>query len=198
VHPYPRTARACRSSLDVRSVSASTLSRKHLAQAVRRSLLFAVLLPALIATPARAADSDALQDPALKRLYAEFQLLFRKYYPNVTSHLLTNTMHFEHDTRAFIVHEPLRTGEWQDPRETRGPKLGGILCDIALQKGPYQGAAMVPQTFDKRYFRLLIMAPYSRKHDAHLYVHLAYPGNVSGEFLRDFTGLVTDFERHLD
>jgi len=190
VHPYPRTARACRSSLDVRSVSASTLSRKHLAQAVRRSLLFAVLLPALIATPARAADSDALQDPALKRLYAEFQLLFRKYYPN--------NMHVEHDTRAFIVHEPLRTGEWQDPRETRGPKLGGILCDIALQKGPYQGAAMVPQTFDKRYFRLLIMAPYSRKHDAHLYVHLAYPGNVSGEFLRDFTGLVTDFERHLD
>jgi len=153
---------------------------------VRRSLLlFAVLLPTLIATPARAADDGALQDPALKRLYAEFQTLFRRYYPNVTSHLLTNNMHFEHDTRAFIVHEPLRTGEWQDPRETRGPKLGGILCDIALQKGPYQGAAMVPQTFEKRYFRLLIMAPYSRTHDVHLYVHLAYPGNVSSEFLRE-------------
>jgi len=163
------------------------------AQAVRRSLLLvAVLLPALIATPAQAADDGALQDPALKRLYAEFQTLFRRYYPNVTSHLLTNNI------RAFIVHEPLRTGEWQDPRETRGPKLGGILCDIALRKGPYQGAAMVPQTFDKRYFRLLIMAPYSRKHDAHLYVHLAYPGNVNSEFLREFTGLVTDFERHLD
>jgi hypothetical protein len=57
---------------------------------------------------------------------------------------------------------------------------------------------MVPQTFDKRYFRLLLMARYSRKHDAHLYVHLAYPGDVSSEFLREFTGLVTDFERHLD
>jgi hypothetical protein len=42
------------------------------------------------------------------------------------------------------------------------------------------------------------MVPYSRKHDAHLYVHLAYPGNVSSEFLREATGLVTDFERHLD
>ena len=102
----------------------------------RSLLLFAAILPALIATPARAADDGALQDPALKRLYAEFQTLFRRYYPTVTSHLLTNTMHFEQDTRAFIVHEPLRTGEWQDPRETRGPKLGGILCDIALQKGP--------------------------------------------------------------
>lgn len=74
------------------------------AQAVRRSLvLFPVLVLALIATPARAADDGALQDPALKRLYAEFQTLFRRYYPNVTSHLLTNNMHFEQDTRAFSL-----------------------------------------------------------------------------------------------
>jgi hypothetical protein len=166
---------------------------------VRRSLLLcAVLLAAFITTPVRAADDEVLQNPALKRLYAEFQALFRKYYPNVTSHLVKNSIHFEQDMRAFIVHEPLRTGEWQDPRETRGPKLGGILCDIALQKGQYQGAAMVPQTFDKRYFRLLLMAPYSRQYDAHLYVHLAYPGTVSSDFLKEFTGLVDDFERYLD
>ena len=91
------------------------------AQVVRRCpLLFAALLPALIATPARAADGEALQNPALKRLYLENPTLFRKYYPNVTSYLMKDTIHLEHDTRAFIVHEPLRTGEWQDPRETRG------------------------------------------------------------------------------
>src|SRR5207245_1510966 len=130
------------------------------AQAMRRFLLLVgVLLSGLIATLARAADVEVVQSPDLKRLYAGFQTLFLKYYPNVTSHLLMNTIHFEHDTRAFIVHEPLRTGEWQDPREARRPKLGGILCDIALQGGQYQGAAMVPQTFDKRYFRLLVMAP---------------------------------------
>jgi hypothetical protein len=169
------------------------------AQAVRRSLLlFAALLAALIPTSARAADEEALQNPALKRLYSEFRALFRKHYPKVTSHLMKNNIHFEHDTRAFIVHEPLRTGEWQDPGETRGPKLGGILCDITLQKGQYQGAAMVPQMFDKRYFRLLVMAPYSRKSDVHLYVHLSYPGNVSSDFLKEFTGLVDDFVRHLD
>ncbi len=57
---------------------------------------------------------------------------------------------------------------------------------------------MVPQTFDNRYFRLLLMAPYSRQSDAHLYVHLAYPGNVSPDFLKEFTGLVNEFERYLD
>ena len=166
---------------------------------MRRSLLVvAGLFLALIATPVRGADDEALQNPALRRMYQELRTLFRRHYPSVTAHLLKDEMHFEHDTRLFIVHEPLKTGEWQDPWPTRGPKLGGIICDVSLRRGPYAGAAVVPQTFDKRYFQLLVMAPYSVKYDAHLYVHLAYPANVSREFLKEFTGLVDDFEHHLD
>jgi len=160
--------------------------------------LTALLLVVLLVPPPGGADEEAEQNPALKRLYLDFRTLFRKHYPAVTSHLLKDEMHFESDTRVFIVHEPLRTGEWQDPWQTRGPKPGGILCEMSLRKGRYMGAAVVPQTFDKRYFRLLVIAPYSVKHDAHLYVHLSYPGNVGPDFLTEFTGLVNDFERHLD
>jgi hypothetical protein len=161
-------------------------------------LLVVWFLFALIASPATGADQEPSHNPALKRFYSELRTLFRKHYPKATSHLLKDQIHFEHDTRVFLVHEPLKTGDWQDPRETRGPKPGGILCDITLQKGQYQGAAVVPQTFDKRYFKVLLMAPYSPKRDVHLYVHLSYPGNVSSDFLKEFAELVNDFQKHVD
>ncbi len=69
---------------------------------------------------------------------------------------------------------------------------------MSLRKGRYMGAAIVPQTFDKRYLQLLVMAPYSLKHDAHLYVHLSYPANARPDFLMEFTGLANDFEPHLE
>ena len=159
-------------------------------------LLFLVFAPMVRAT--RAADDKPLQNPALKRFYSELRMLFRKHYPEVTSHLLGDTIHFEHDTRLFIVHEALMTGQWQDPWAERGPKPGGILCDITLEKGPYNEQAGVPQTFDKRYFKVLLMAPDSTKRDVHLHVKLSYPGNVKADFLKSFGKLVNDFENYLD
>ncbi len=161
-------------------------------------LLLLSFVCALMAAPTRAAEDEPLQSPVLKRFYSELRTLFRKHYPKATSHLLKDKIHVEHDTRFFIVHEAYKTGEWQDPWEERGPKLGGILCDITLQKGQYQGAAVAPQTFDKRYFTVLLMAPYSPKRDVHLYVHLSYPGNVSSDFLKEFTDLVNGFEKYVD
>jgi hypothetical protein len=144
------------------------------------------------------ANLGARQRSRLERLYPELRTLFLRHYPQVTSHLLDEKIHFEQDTRVFIVHESLKTGEWQDPRETRGPKRGGILCDLELREGKYNGAAVVPQTFDKRYFKLLVMAPYSQKHNAHLYLHLCYPSNVSDDFLKQFTEQVNGLEKYLD
>jgi hypothetical protein len=160
--------------------------------------LLLALFSFLVLAPARADDDEALQNPKLKRFYLELQMLFRKHYPMATFHLLKDKIHFEHDTRIFIVHEPLLTGEWQDPWETRGPKPGGVLCDITLLKGQYQGQAVVPQTFDKRYFKILLAAPYSSKNDAHLEVHLSYPRNVSDDFLKQFAELVNDFGKYVD
>lgn len=159
------------------------------------------LVPFLIAftaSPIRGADADSLQNPALKRFYSELQTVFRRHYPNVTSHLLKDKIHFEQDTRVFIMHESLMTGEWQDPFEERGPKPGGILCEIRLEKGRYEGQAVVPQTFDKRYFKVLLMAPYSPKHDTHLWVNISYPQRVSADFLKEFAEMVDHYEKYMD
>ena len=56
----------------------------------------------------------------------------------------------------------------------------------------------MPQIFDKRYFAVLLLAPYSPKRDAHLTVRLAYPQDVSPEFLKQFTELINSFEKYVD
>src|SRR3989454_4419809 len=58
----------------------------------------------------------------LERLYAE------------------TTIHFEARTRRFMVHEPLKTGEWQHARETIGPQRGGVVGNMELRTGKYLGA----------------------------------------------------------
>jgi len=140
-----------------------------------------------IAAPCSGGDGAAIDDSGLRNLYAKLTALFQRYYPNVTSRTSKATIHFEYDTRIFLIHEPLKTGEWQDAREIRGPNRRGILCDIELRKGPYLGAAVVPQTFDKRYFKLSVFAPYSARLDSHLYVHLLFPADASVDFLREFS-----------
>jgi len=160
-------------------------------------LPFAVLaLCCLLAGEGRAAADDAPK-PDLKPLLAEVRTLVGKHYPKATVTLRDQTLHFECNTRKFLIHEPLRTGEWQDAHEQTGPQKGGIYGDIALRAGRYEGAAVVPQSFDKRYFTLLVMAPYSRKRDHHLYVHLKYPRDVPEAFLPEFERLMTGFEKHI-
>ncbi len=82
-----------------------------------------------------------------------------------------------------------------------GQQPGGILCDITFMKGPHLSAlkgAESTQTIDKLYFKVLVMAPYSAKLDAHLQVHLSYPGNVASDFVKEFTGLVNEFQKYVD
>ena len=156
-------------------------------------VLVGALLCTCTAAPVPKSEDQPSRARPLAQIYSDLEKLFARTYPAATPCRLEDSFHFEYDTRVFLVHEQLKTGEWQDAFEVRGPKPGGILCDITLQKGPYPGAAVVPQAFDKRYFTLLVMAPESPERDAHLYVRLLYPPNVSADFLRDFTKLVDGF-----
>ncbi|HYS53472.1 MAG TPA: hypothetical protein VER58_06900 [Thermoanaerobaculia bacterium] len=135
------------------------------------------------------------QSPNLERLLTAVQKLVNSYYPKAQVTLDGQVIHFESNTRKFMIHEPLLTGEWQDAREETGPQKSGIYGDVELRSGVYAGQAGVPQTFDKRYFTLLVMAPYDPVHDQHLYVRVKYPYDISHRFLEDFRRLVNQFGR---
>jgi hypothetical protein len=161
-----------------------------------RSLLLVLALGCVLIASWRAA-ADAPRKPDLKPLFVEVRKLVEKSYPRAQVTMKDQTIHFEFNTRKYMIHEPLLTGEWQDAREEPGPQKGGIFGDIELRPGRYAGQAVVPQSFDKRYFVLLVMAPYSKKLDCHLYVHLKYPHDVSPEFLKAFERLMAGFDTYL-
>ena len=156
-------------------------------------LLVGALLSACGAATIRESGEQPSPVPPFERLCSDVEELFARYYPAATSRRLEDGIHFDHGTRMFLVHEPRKRGEWQDAFEMLGPNRGGILCDITLQPGTYEGAAEVPQTFDKRYFKILMMAPDAPGHEAHLDVRLSYPADASADFLRQFRRLVDDF-----
>jgi len=149
-----------------------------------------------VISPTRA-PADNPRQPDLQPLEAEVRKLVEKHYPKGKVTLTDQTIHFEFNVRKFMIHEPLLTGEWQDAHEELGPQRSGIYGDIELRAGEYGGMAVVPQSLDKRYFTLLLLAPSSKKLDHHLYVHLKYPRNVPKEFLKEFERLMDDFEKHV-
>ena len=66
---------------------------------------------------ARASDEDR----RLGRLYRTTTALVLKYYPDAKTELKQDRIHFEARARRFMVHEQLKTGDWQDAHETIGP-----------------------------------------------------------------------------
>jgi len=158
--------------------------------------LFALALGCFLVASGRSTADDA-PGTDLKPFLQEVRKLVEKHYPKGEVTLKDQTIHLEFNTRKFMIHEPLLTGEWQDAGEEVGPQKGGIYGDIRLVVGEYGGMATVPQSFDKRYFTLLLMAPYSKKLDHHLQIHLKYPRDVPKEFLKEFELLVKGFEKHI-
>jgi hypothetical protein len=170
---------------------------------VRLCVLLLLIPLAIAATPAQQPRSDesAANSPAprydLTMLHAELGRVVQRHYPGCTSHVLGEKIYFERDTRIFLVHHPLKTGEWQDPVEERGPKLNGVVVEIVIASGPYGGAAMVPQSFDHHYFTRFVTAPYSDKLEAHLHVTVKYSARVPQEFLKELTTVLDRFDEHV-
>ena len=152
-----------------------------------------VLLLLSAGTPLHGQRTEGGSPQWFDSFYSNVRKLVRRYYPQATSHLLANKIHFEYDTRVFVVHEPSKNGQWQDPWEQRGPKRHGILGEIEFRRGRYGGAAGAPQVFEKPYFHILFLAPYSEECDCYLYTHLSYPPTTDQKFLKEFRTTVESF-----
>jgi hypothetical protein len=98
------------------------------------------------------------------------------------------------------LHDPRTTQNWRmagrsrNRRTSAGWRGGGH----GTARGQISRAAAVPQGFDKRYFTLQIMAPYSEARDAHLYTRLLFPVDANRLFLSEFTDLITRFTEYLN
>jgi|AGTN01.3.fsa_nt_gi hypothetical protein len=148
-----------------------------------------IVLAILCAVPALADSKDARAEA----LYKQLQGLITEFYPNATFEIKGGRFSGKYNTRTFMIHHALKTGEWQDAFAQEGPNKGGILCTIESSTGKYGGAAMVPQTFDYRYFSSLLMAPENSKSNTYLIAHLNYPSSVSVEFINRYRDLIESY-----
>jgi hypothetical protein len=153
-------------------------------------VLGSVVVAAFLEGTSGAEAKAAAPSPILADLLIRLRPVLQRYYPDAQSRLRGDLLEFEHDTRVFLIHSRLKTGGWQEAREMRGPNTGGILGTIELRDGPYNGAAVLPQTFNNRYFETLVMAEASDDQSQYLYVHLSYPDSVKSGFLAEFREVV--------
>ncbi len=175
----------------------------------RRWFLLLGFLLAFGVMPVAQSEEAAPPLPSLQKFGHEIETLLRTYYPDASVSVTDQKIEFTYDTMEFSVHHSLMTGEWQPAVKTEGPKRpsvidrrlnkhGGILGSLELHPGRYDGQAILPQTFDVRYFKTLGLAPESAKHHCYLYAHLSYPDTVDPAFLSAFSELVNRFEQYLD
>jgi len=158
------------------------------------------VIAVLLLSVASASAIVAPQQPAPPwfAAYAEdVEHLVKKYYPDATVVHGSRRIQFAHNTREFMVHEALKTGEWQDAHEVTGPDKGGVFGVVRMVDGPYAGAAMLPQSFDKRYYTEYVFAPHDARCDCHLYAHIRYPADFKSEFLNELKAMTEDFSAYV-
>jgi hypothetical protein len=158
-----------------------------------RAVILCLAIAVLAAPLTRRAEAnwDASEERSmLSQVASRLDPVFDRYYPGTRSQIDGDHIVFEHDTRVFLIHVPLKTGEWQEAREVKGPNRDGILCTIEMRDGRYNGAAVLPQTFNDRYFETTVAQEPSPDGSRYLYVHLSYPSGVRAGFLREFWEVV--------
>ena len=162
----------------------------------------------LLAQPRVRGEDAPKSGPVPDRVCAKLRALFQKYYPKAT---ITNRdvdgIHFEYEVMTFEFPYTGPPGRKHEATTQRGPKKGGVLCSVYLEKGEYSGQLLLvprgnrqykPYVIDRKVYKQLLMAPYSAKRDAHLWVGLAYPPDASDDFLKDFRALMNDYEKDAD
>lgn len=180
----------------------SKIRLKYAATAV--TLLILVMVSAC-ALPCNAQSSGAggaeqgRRLPVMNKFADAVEQLLRRYYKEIKrSDLSAETVRFEYNTMKFMVHLPLKTGEWQPAHEEVGPQRHGIVCVLNLSPGRWAGAAVMPQVFDHHYYKVLGMAPYDESKGCHMHASLYYPEmDISPMFMKEYQKLVNSFATYL-
>jgi len=149
------------------------------------------LQSALAADPPAAigAATSNTPEPAadINSIFSDLQRLVKEFYPNAKMTLADNKLHFAFRTRNLYGFNSRRIAET--------PLSDGILGDVAVQQGIYQGSdkEMLPSDIVDGDGATLTMAPLSRSRNSHLLAKLAYPTDVPVEFKDRFKSIVAGF-----
>jgi hypothetical protein len=129
-------------------------------------------------TLAQTTTSEAVRSVA--SLNEEIEKIVKEYYPKAKISVNDKGMHFEYKVKTQISDH--------SGRPMLVPTEGGILGDITLKSGAYQGAekGRLPSEEPDGFHTILTMAPYSKDQNSHLLVLLNFPPDMAVDFKTRF------------
>ncbi|MCP4899479.1 MAG: hypothetical protein GY906_21140 [bacterium] len=129
--------------------------------------------------------------PVVTSLSVQLLPIVRTAYPNSDIAFESDRMTASANTRSFTVHGGSKIGKWStEPHIEKGPSFEGFILTIAVHDGPYRGAAVIPQTLKRPYWRTFLDAAEILDEDRHITVHFSYGARVTRELLQAATSIL--------
>jgi hypothetical protein len=116
-------------------------------------------------------------------LFTQVQALVKEYYPKAQWSPSEDTLHFEYKTKDEVG--------YYSGRSAKTPQAGGVLGDITLKPGRYEGKLVSEQ--QDGFHTILTLGPYSSRTNAHILARLMFPSDVPSDFKDRIVELVNAF-----
>ncbi|MBP9807705.1 hypothetical protein KBF38_05310 [bacterium] len=120
-------------------------------------------------------------------IYKNIMAIVKQYYPQATVTLKGNSLHFERKTRKIYEHYSRKL--------ELAPDAGGILGDVELRPGEYNGfdKDRIPSEQFQGFRTTILLAPYSKELKTHMYVKMICPVDSPTEFKDKIKATVNSF-----
>jgi len=133
------------------------------------------------------AGSQASSNEELGTVLKSIEQLVHQSYPKAKIEVSATKMHCEFKCRN-------ETGYYSG-LSVLAPQEGGIVCDLTLESGKYNGADKdrLPSEVEDGFHTTLTVAPYSKQQDKYLLARLSFPPDLPAEFNDNFKAAVNAF-----
>jgi hypothetical protein len=134
-----------------------------------------LLLLLLLVTSAHGDDTKK----ALADVRARFLTATTKQYGEVQIDSASDHLTISCNTMTYQIHSTDKTGRISETaHEEVGPNVNGFILSIVPQKGPYRGAAHLPQTIARPYWKTFATFIPTDDNQNHLHISLSFGRKV--------------------
>lgn len=147
----------------------------------------ACFLLLLLATSAHGDDTKK----TLADIRERFLAATTKHYGKVQIDSTSDHLTISYNTMSYQIHSTDKTGTISEAaHEEVGPKVNGFILSIVPQKGPYRGAAHLPQTITRPYWKTFATFIPTDDKQNHLHISLSYGRKVPDMTVSDLVAAI--------
>lgn len=126
-------------------------------------------------------DADVWADPPSDELMQKVRVAIKEKCPDAEFAVTRDGFTAKSQTMMLTIHRRSKTGEiFPQTDQHEGPSYKGFVLHISQHSGPYQGAAVTPQTLQEPYYQTYIDSPAAGK-VGHYFVTVSYGSRLDAE-----------------